>query len=157
MQMALLLRLHGDQMRKEENLQAAITDYEQALALDPADPEANAGMGAALVGIGRNEQAIPLSAKSRRSHPRSLLGASLARLAYLNLQRYALAADELTQADLLVPTEPHLLMGIALGQGRSGQVDLALRTLDQLAARTDDPQLLSDAEALRIEFSGQTP
>lgn len=157
LQMALLWRLHGDQMRREENLQAAITAYEQSLSLNPDDPEANAGLGAALLGIGRNEQAIPFLQKAADQVPGHYWAHRLLGVAYLNLERYALAADELTQADILIPTEPRLLMGIALGLGRSGQIELALRTLDQLTARTDDPQLLSDAEALRREFAGQTP
>ncbi|MCO6450186.1 MAG: tetratricopeptide repeat protein [Caldilineales bacterium] len=156
-QMALLLRMHGDELRRVENFRGAVTTYEQSLALKADDTEANAGLGAALIGIGRNEQAIPYLQNAVSLTPDHYWAHRLLGVAYLNLERYALAADELTQADLLLPTEPHLLMGIALGLGRSGQTDQALRTLDQLASRTDDPKLLSDAAALRSEFTGQTP
>ena len=152
-QQASALRARGDDLRVQGAFAEAIAAYEQSLALAPDDAETNAGLGAALLGLGRNEDALPPLQRATELDPQHYWAHRLLGVAYLNLQRYGLAADYLTQAYILDSSDPQLLIGIALALGRSGQRDLALRTLDQFEARTSDPKLLSDANTLRQEFS----
>ena len=143
----------GHQRRNGGDFDGAITAYQQALALDPNNIEANAGLGAAYLATGDNESAIQPLQHATELAPGHFWAHRLLGSAYLNLQRYPLAASELTQAYVLKPDDLQILIGIALAQGRSGQRDLALRTLDQLSVRTTDAKLLGDAEALRQEFN----
>jgi tetratricopeptide (TPR) repeat protein len=156
-QQAKLWRYRGDQLRTEGDYDSAIDAYQRAINLDPADPEPYAGLGASYMGKGWNEDAIVLFQKTIELAPDHYWAHRLMGNAYLNLQRYDLAANELTQAYILRPQDAHLLVGVALGQGRSGHPDEALRVLDLLFARTDDPQLLADGELLRQEFSQNQP
>lgn len=139
-------RLHGD-------FDGAIAAYDAALALDPNNIEANSGLGAALLAKGRSEAALEPLQRATDLAPNHFWSHRLLGSAYLNLQRYPLAASELTQAYVLEPNDLQILIGVALAQGRSGRRDLALRTLEQLRARTTDAKLLGDAEALRQEFT----
>ena len=152
-QLATLWRRRGDQLRTQGDYSDAINAYQHSISLTQTDPEPYAGLGASYMGRGRSEDAIILFQKALDLDPDHYWAHRLLGGVYLNLQRYALAADELTQAYILQPQDVHLLVGVALGQGRSGQSDQALRTLELLFARTDDPKLLADGELLRQEFS----
>lgn len=152
-QQAKLWRYRGDQLRTQGDYDDAIDAYQRATSLNPADPEPYAGLGASYMGKGWNEDAIALLQKTIALAPDHYWAHRLLGNAYLNLQRYDLAADALTQAYILRPQDAHLLVGIALGQGRSGHPDKALRTLELLFATTDDPKLHADGELLRQEFS----
>lgn len=150
---ALTWLQQADQLRTDGDYDSAITAYHRAIALDPNLAEPYAGLGAALVGKGQSEAAIAPLLRASELAPDHYWVHRLLGTAYLNLQRYAIGAEELTQAYVIDPSDPHLLVGIALGQGRSNQRQQALRTLDLLSARTKDPGLLADAETLRREFS----
>ena len=152
-QSARLWRLRGDQLRLKNDFEGAISAYLHSLDSAPEDAEANAGLGAAYLGLGRGAEAVPPLQRAVAVDPDHYWAHRLLGNSYLNLQRYTLAADELTQAYLLVPDDPALLAVIALAQGRGGQKELALRTLDQLEARTAEPSLLDTARTLRQEFS----
>jgi tetratricopeptide (TPR) repeat protein len=143
----------GHELRRQEAFDDAITAYENALALDPNNIEANAGMGAALLATGQAEAAIAPLQRAAELAPAHFWSHRLLGSAYLSLQRYPLAAGELTQAYVLRPDDLQVLIGIALAQGRSGRPELALRTIAQLRARAADPGLLADAEALQREFA----
>ncbi len=155
-QQARLWRRQGDQLRTEGSFDASIAAYQRSLAISQSDPEAFAGLGAAYMGQGKNEAAISAFQKALELSPNHYWSHRLLGNAYLNLQRYALAADELTQAFMLNPQDTHLLLGIALGQGRSGDKEQALRTLEMLFSRTEDLQQRTDAELLHQEFSQDT-
>lgn len=143
----------GHQRRVEGDFEGAIAAYESALALDPNNVEANAGLGAALLARGRAEAAIESLQRATELAPDHYWSHRLLGSAYLSLQRYPLAANELTQAYILRPDDLQILVGVALAQGRSGRSELALRTISQLRARTTDPGLLADADALQREFA----
>lgn len=143
----------GHQLRREEAFDDAISAYQNALALDPNNIEANAGLGAALLATGQAEAAIVPLQRATELAPAHFWSHRLLGSAYLGLQRYPLAAAELTQAYVLKPDDLQVLIGIALAQGRSGRRELALRTIVQLRARTTDPDLLAAAEALQREFA----
>lgn len=145
----------GNELRLAGRFAEAIPHYERAMALAPDEVEAYAGLGAALLGLGRAEEAIIPLQQAITLNPRHYWGHRLLGNAYLRLERYVLAADELTHAYVLNPNDVGVLAGIALAQGRSGQRELALRTLDRLTALTDDPNLLATAAALRREFGGE--
>ncbi len=155
-QQANLWRQQGDRLRTEGAFDASILAYQRSLTLDQTDPEAFAGLGAAYLGQGRNEASLPVFQNAIELAPNHYWAHRLLGNAYLNLQRYALAADEFTQAYILNPQDTHLLLGMALGQGRSGDRAKAIRTLDMLFSRTDDPQLLQDAQLLLQEFTSDT-
>lgn len=144
----------GHQRRLSGDFDGAVTAYQKAIALDPTNIEANAGLGAAYLARGRAEDALEPLQHATELAPNHFWSHRLLGSAYLGLQRYPLAASELTQAYVLNPDDLQILVGVALAQGRSGNRELALRTIDQLRARTTDPRLLSDAEALHQEFSG---
>jgi len=152
-QQAKLWKRQGNKLRTEDSFTPAIIAYQRSVTLNQSDPEAFAGLGAAYLGQGKNEAAIFALGKALELAPNHYWAHRLLGNDYLNLQRYALAADELTQAFVLNPQDTHLLLGIALGQGRSGDKDQALRTLEMLFSRTEDPQQRTDAELLRQEFS----
>ncbi|RME46078.1 MAG: tetratricopeptide repeat protein, partial [Chloroflexi bacterium] len=156
-QLADLWLEEGNRLRSANEFEAAIPAYQQVIALRPHDAEAFAGLGAAYLGLGRTEEAVQTLQRAVELDPDHYWAHRLLGNAYLKLQRFALAADELTQAYILDPRDPHLLLGIALGQGRSGQRDLALLSLDQLLARTQDDRLRADAEVLWREFSANPP
>lgn len=147
--------IQGNKLRLAGRFAEAIPHYERAIALAPDEVEAYAGLGAALVGMERFEEAIIPLQQAIALNPRHYWGHRLLGNAYLRLERYALAAEELTQAYVLNPDDLQVLAGLALAQGRSGQRQLALRTLARLTALTDDPELLNTAAALRREFGGQ--
>ncbi len=152
-QRSQLWRSHGDNLRMQNDFMSAIAAYQEALKALPNDVESNAGLGAAYLGLGRASDAVPPLQRAAANGPNHYWAHRLLGTSYLNLQRYALASDELTQAYLLAPDDPSLLPAVALAQGRSGQKDLALRTLSQLEERSTDPTLLDTAKALREEFS----
>lgn len=146
-------QLLGHQRRSEGDFEGAIAAYRSALALDPNNVEANAGLGAALLAGGWAEAALEPLQRAADLAPNHFWSHRLLGSAYLSLQRYPLAANELTQAYILKPDDLQILIGIALAQGRSGRRELALRTIGQLRARAADPGLLADAAALEQEFS----
>lgn len=145
----------GNELRLAGRFAEAIPHYERAIALAPDEVEAYAGLGAALLGLGRAEEAIIPLQRAIALNPRHYWAHRLLGNAYLRLERYALAAEELTQAYVLNPDDLQVLAGLALAQGRSGQRELALRTLARLTTLTDDPELLNTAAVLRREFGGQ--
>lgn len=143
----------GHQRRVEGDFDDAIVAYQHALEFDPNNVEANAGLGAAYLALGRAEDALGPLQRATDLAPNHYWAHRLLGSAYLTLQRYPLAAPELTQAYILDTDDLQVLVGVALAQGRSGNRALALRTIEQLRSRTTDPKLLGDAEALRQEFS----
>jgi len=152
-QQAKLWRHRGDQMRTQGSYGDAITAYLHSTMLNETDPESLAGLGAAYMGQGKNESALVAFQKAIELDPDHYWAHRLLGNAYLNLHRYDLAADELTQAYILNPQDTRLLIGIALGQGRSGHPDTAISTLNQLFERSDDLQLHKDGKLLLQEFS----
>lgn len=152
-QQAKLWHQRGDQMRTQGSFDAAITAYERSISLNEEEAETYAGLGAAHMGKGQNEAALAVLHKAIELDPDHYWAHRLLGHAYLNLQRYILAADELTQAYILRPQDSYLLIGIALGQGRSGHHAQAIRTLELLFSSTDDPELHRDGELLLQEFS----
>ncbi len=152
-QRAGMLFERGHYLRAVDEFVPAIEAYEKAISINPDHGDAYIGLGAAYLGVGRPEQAVAVLFKGTKLLPDDYWGHRLLGNAYLQLSRYALAADELTQAYVLNPQNPDLLIGIALAQGRSDQRDLALRTLRQLRDRSDDPSLLSAAATLQLEFT----
>lgn len=156
-QLAGLWFHHGNALRRERNFPDAIAAYRHSITLDPNNGLSYIGLGAALVGLGRTDEAVAALQQGLVYEPNDFWGHRLLGNSYLKLQRYALAADELTQAYVIDPSDPHLLIGIALGQGRGGQRELALLTLDQFFARSDNPEHRADAELLRQEFTQTSP
>jgi len=152
-QRARLWRFHGDQLRLEGDFEGALVSYQQSVKLAPSDPETLAGAGAAFLALGRNEEAVAPLQTALESDPNHYWAHRLLGTAYLNLQRYQFAADELTQAYLLQPDDPSLLAPIALALGRSGQSELALRILNQLDARATDTEMQDVSRTLRQEFT----
>ncbi len=152
-QRAGMLFERGHYLRTIDEFVPAIEAYEKAIAINPDHGDAYIGLGAAYLGIGRPEQAVAVLFTGTKLLPYDYWGHRLLGNTYLQLSRYALAADELTQAYVLNPQNPDLLIGIALAQGRSDQRDLALRTLKQLGDRSDNPSLLSAAATLQQEFA----
>ncbi len=152
-QRAGMLFRQGNYFRDENEFLPAIEAYEAAIALDSNHGDAYIGLGAAYQGVGRPEETVTVLLKGTELLPNAYWGHRLLGNAYFQLSRYALAADELTQAYVLKPQNPDLLIGIALAQGRSDQRDLAFRTLRQLRDRSDDPLLLSAAATLQLEFA----
>ena len=156
-QQAKLWLHRGNRLRIQGDYDGALDAYQRSIDLDQTEPEPYAGLGASYMGKGWNEDAITSFQKTIALAPNHYWAHRLLGNAYLNLQRYALAADEFTQAYILRPQDVHLLVGIALGQGRSGHPDRALRTLELLFARTDDSKLRADGELLRQEFLQNHP
>ena len=144
----------GRVLRQEQAFEDAVAAYEEALSLNPNLVEAHVGMGAALLALGRTEEALQHLLFATREAPEHYWAQRLLGSAYLKLYRYALAVGPLTRAYLLWPENPDPLIGVALGLGRSGQRDAALRVLDKAEARIDDPGQLQAIRALREEFSG---
>ena len=153
-QLAGLWTQRGDALRTEQAFDEAITAYDRALALDPNQVEAHVGMGAALLAVGRSEEALQHLLFATQETPDHYWAQRLLGSAYLNLYRYALAVGPLTRAYLLRPDTPDPLIGVALGLGRSGDRDAALRVLDKAEARMEDPRQLQAIQELRREFSG---
>ncbi len=153
-QLAGLWTRRGDALRKERAYEEAIAAYEQALSLNPNLVEAHVGMGAALLAVGRSEEALQHLLFAVQEAPEHYWAQRLLGSAYLNLYRYALAVGPLTRAYLLRPEIPDPLIGAALGLGRSGDRATALRVLDKAQARFDDPNQLKAIQTLREEFSG---
>ncbi|HID33784.1 MAG TPA: tetratricopeptide repeat protein [Anaerolineae bacterium] len=153
-QLAGLWTQRGDALRTDRAFAEAIEAYAQALSLNPNLVEAHVGMGAALLAVGRAEEALQHLLFATREAPAHYWAQRLLGNAYLNLYRYALAVGPLTRAYLLRPETPDLLIGAALGLGRSGRRDAALRVLDKAEMRIDAPHQLQAIRALREEFSG---
>lgn len=151
-QQATLWKKRGNAQRSAGNFREAITSYQKALALGAEDVEVYAGLGAAYLGIGKNEQAAAELGRAVVLAPDDYWAHRLLGNAYLKLQRYNLALDELTQAYIIRPDDSHLLLGIALAQGRAGHIQDALRTLQQLQSLTENPNDRADADKLRQEF-----
>lgn len=152
-QLAELWWQRGESMRAGHRYQEAIEVYERALALDPNLVKAHVGLAAALMGLGRNEEALQHLLFAVERQPDDYWAQRLLGNAYLNLYRYALAVGPLTRAYLIRPEVADPLIGVALGLGRSGQEDLALRVLDKAEAAISEPRQLDAIRALREEFS----
>lgn len=156
-QQASLWIKRGDQQRTDNDFADSIRSYQKALSLGAETVELYAGLGAAYLGLGKNEEAAVALERAVILAPDDYWAHRLLGNAYLKLQRYNLALDELTQAYIIRPNDTHILLGVALAQGRSGHVAEALRTLQQLQARSENPHDLADADKLRQEFlSAQT-
>ena len=153
-QLAGLWTRRGDALRTDRAFDEAIEAYAQALSLNPNLVEAHVGMGAALLAVGRAEEALQHLLFATREAPDHYWAQRLLGSAYLKLYRYALAVGPLTRAYLLRPDAPDPLIGAALGLGRSGRRDAALRVLDKAEMKIDDPRQLQAIWALREEFSG---
>lgn len=156
-QQQFLWRRRGDTQRQRQDFAAAVQSYQIVLVVDDQDAVAYAGLGAALLGLGRNEEAATALEQASALTPDDYWAHRLLGNAYLKLLRYPLALDELTQAYILRPDDPHLLLGIALAQGRMGDTATALNTLQQLLARSASPQDRADVKKLQAEFSSGTP
>ncbi len=143
----------GEQARAGQQFQEAITAYETSLRWDPDKIETHVGLAAALLGRGRNEEALQHLLWAAARHPDDYWTQRLLGQAYLNLHRYALAIGPLTRAYLLRPDISDILIGIALALGRGGQREMALQVLRQAEERIDDPRQEQAIQALREEFS----
>ncbi len=148
-----LWRKRGDALRTQNEFEAAIQAYEQALASDAQDGASYAGLGAAFLGLGRDEEAAAALEKAVALLPDDYWAHRLLGSAYLKLLRWPLALDELTQAYILRPQDSHLLLGVALAQGRMGDTTAALRTLQHLVEISDNEDDLADAALLQAEFT----
>jgi len=152
-QVAHWWQARGDDLRSQGAFAAATEAYGQALSLDPGMVTAHVGLGAALLGQGKNAQALKTLLLATSLDPQDYWAQRLLGNAYLKLQRYEMAVTPLTQAYLLKPQDTHLLLGVALGLGRSGHPRQALRILDEAARRITDSRTLNDIKTLKIEFA----
>ncbi len=152
-QLAALWTRRGDALRNEQAFDDAIQAYDRALSLNPDQVDAHVGMGAALLAVGRAEEALQHLLLAVAEAPEHYWAQRLLGNAYLHLYRYALAVGPLTHAYLLRPETPDPLIGAALGLGRSGQPEKALLVLDKAAGLVDDPAQQQAIQALREEFT----
>lgn len=153
-QLAHLWQARGDNARKQNDFESAIAAYDRALALDPNFVDAYIGKGAALLGLGRAEEALHPLLTAVSLDPDAYWAQRLLGNAYLNLQRYRLAIAPLSRAYLLQPQQTQTLIAVALAVGRGGNPQQALQILAKAAARITDPALLEDIQTLHREFTG---
>ena len=108
----------------------ALGEAEQAVALDPNDPEGHLAMAWALIFAGRAEAAISFAESAIRLDPyfpanyRFALGT-----AQLMLERYAAAATTLKSAFELNPGETEILAPLAVAYAQLGQKEKARTAL----------------------------
>ena len=152
-QWARLLSAQGDKLRAGNDFERAEDVYEQAIAADPDFADAYVGLGAALLGQGKNDRALAVLLQAVALNPDNYWGQKLLGNIYIKFQRYDLAVAPLSRTYMLRPEEPQLLIAVALALGRSGKQRQALQVLDLAASQISDARLLGDIQTLRAEFS----
>ena len=125
---ATLATIYGHQDRFDESLRYA----ERAIELNPSDSMALHRRGAALLSVGRIEEAIAAMETARRFDPHAVVLSINLAVAYLIKDRYR---DALDQTDVGLMRAPHhvtlnALRAAALAQ--LGNTDEAVRAADQV-------------------------
>lgn len=100
------LNAEGNNFRKEGRLDAAVTSYRKALAIDPSSPEVSYNLGLVLVGQGNTDEGIKAFRLAIRLRPSFVLAQDALAVALEKLGDRS-AQEEREKADLLrsvVPT-----------------------------------------------------
>lgn len=150
----LLWRQRGEELRTGNKFAEAETAYHQALTWAPQDEQSLVGLSAALMGMGRQQEALPLLKQAAKLKPGDYWVHRLTGNAYAQLGNLGLAQKELTTAYAINVADPVLLLDLARVQARMGLKDQALRTLDTLRKREDGARFLADIETLRNGLGG---
>lgn len=149
---AARVELANELMSRGDALEA-LAQYREAVRLEPANAEAYAGMGAALLVVGRTGEAVePLrrSLELREGDHRvhGNLAMALAGSDSTASVRHARRAAELRPEDVDVQLN---LAAALVRAGRSGEAVAALRSFSEKLAADDSRRAAIDAEIRRLE------
>ncbi len=123
---------YGQALQALGRLVDSVRSYLRALAIKPTDPVANMNLGVAYLALGEPETALPYAERAVRLSPKDGKARTNLGAIYAELKRYDLAISEYLQASELSPSTPQLLMNLADSLQKSGQLEQASNTLDQL-------------------------
>jgi predicted TPR repeat methyltransferase len=137
--------------------EAALSEFDAALALVPDRPSLLANRGATLCRLARWREAVPALQAAVQADPDHADAWAAMGLAHEALDAWAPAAEALQRALALDVRSAALALSLALCQLRLAQPDAALRSLDQALAW--DP-MLAEAWSVRgnlLRETGQWP
>jgi Flp pilus assembly protein TadD len=124
---------------KAQHWAQAEQDYRAALALDPADPQAHAGLGTALVEQNRADAAVPELAQALARDPNNAVAHRSMGMALAQRKEYAGATTELTRARQLDPNDARTWSTLGDVTLEQGDADGAMQDYNQ--AMKLDPNL----------------
>ncbi|HKA45479.1 MAG TPA: tetratricopeptide repeat protein [Burkholderiales bacterium] len=125
----------GLQQHNAGRLLEAKSLYEQALAINPRQPDALHLLGLAALQSGAPEQAVTLIRQAVDLQPRNWAFRGNLAMAFFELRRFEEAQATFKQASKLRPDEPQLEMGIANCMAMRGELAAAEAQLRKLIRR----------------------
>jgi tetratricopeptide (TPR) repeat protein len=155
---AAALYRQGVDLQQKGDLAAAAEAYRQSLALDPANIGALSNLGAALVGLGRFEDAIPFYSKALENAPaqyRTILQRNLA-LAYYKSGRMNAAAPLLIALHEAAPASHPAALLAADCLLQLGEPAKALELLEPLAPEATADRALAYVLGIAYLKNGKT-
>lgn len=102
----------GRALRLEGSLEKAQAELATAYAFSPTDPEVNLELARTLLSLGRTDEAVPYVQRARDEDPTSIEPVLLLADVRLAQGRLADAAEGLTKAEPLFPTDVRLLVNL---------------------------------------------
>lgn len=127
---------HGQALQALGQLLEAVKAYTIALAIKPNDSTANMNAGVVYLQLNDAPGALPFAEKAVKLDPRNGQARVNLGAVYSSLGRHEDAVTEYLQASELLPSSGELLLNLADSLQKSGQLEQAANTLEQLV-RTD--------------------
>ena len=144
--------LLGTTLVHEGSLQAAVHQFELALAMKPGWSYAEGNMGMALMRQGRAAEAIPYLERALRLLPNAVLHDQLG-LAYAAVARLDEAEAQLREAVRLEPTSAYVLVDLAQVLAEKNRFPEAERLMDQALALEPNNEAARQVQAEIREFA----
>jgi tetratricopeptide (TPR) repeat protein len=156
-QLARAWRQRGDAVRAAKQYKLVLPAYERAVELAPDDVYLRLKLADWLWRSKKFDEALEHAYTALEMDPNNPRVHRTLGDIYVAQQRFDLAVGPLTHAYLLDPSMADALIGIAVGIGRNGDPQLALKILEKAEKAITNEKKLEDIQTLKEEFSSQNP
>jgi tetratricopeptide (TPR) repeat protein len=139
----------GNALADAGRVEAAVSEYEAALALDPTRPDTHYNLGLSLIALGRPAEAMPSLQEALRLRPDYVAAEATLGDALTDLGRFAEAIPHYEAVLRLHPddADAHNNLGVALGQ-LDRLVEARRHFTEALRLRPDFPTAKANLEAI---------
>jgi tetratricopeptide (TPR) repeat protein len=129
--LATLFHNRGNHYFRKQDYQNAISDFGEAIAINPSYEGAFVGRGAALEGQGNLDAALSDLERAIALNPRNARGYNNRAVVYAKKGEYERAVIDIDQAIRLEPNDPVRFNNRGIMQRRLGKIDLAIADFEQ--------------------------